>query len=181
MEPDNRSKINDLAFPSPAIFATQPRYALSAPAMLASVAVPPADRHASAIRRFPPGCGRRTNATARLPPRYPLQATAAAAPEPPLPNPSLACAANTTAPPQPTRTRPAAAGPGRGVGSGGKAAAAVTARCVSAVRRYPPGCGRDVAAPKPPASVSEGQGESGVGKTTAVLCTSYAEAWSILR
>jgi len=62
------------------------------------------------------------------------------------------------------------------VGNGGKAAAAVTARCVSAVRRYPPGCGRDVAAPKPPASVSEGQGESGVGKTTAVLCTSYAEA-----
>ncbi|XP_039845447.1 immediate early response gene 5 protein-like [Panicum virgatum] len=182
--------------------------------MLASVADPPADRRASAFRRFPPGCGRRTNAAARLPPRHPLQATAAAAAsEPPLPNPSLARAANRTAPPapQPKRARPAAAsssgaaGPGPGVGSGGEAAAAVTtARRVSAVRRYPPGCGRDVAAPKPkppasarrvsavrrfppgcgrgvaapepPASVGEGKGEAGAGETTAVQCDSYATA-----
>ncbi|RLN11561.1 hypothetical protein C2845_PM09G03120 [Panicum miliaceum] len=151
--------------------------------MLASVAVLPADRRPSAFRRFPPGCGRRTNAAARLPPRYPLPATAAAAAsnKPPLPNPSLARAANKTAPPQPRRTLPAAAasgaaGPCRGVGSGRKAAAALTARRVSAVRRYPPGCGRGVAAPKPPASVGEGQGEAGAGKTTAVVCDGYAMA-----
>ncbi|KAG2609397.1 hypothetical protein PVAP13_4KG034200 [Panicum virgatum] len=153
--------------------------------MLASVADPPADRRASAFRRFPPGCGRRTNAAARLPPRHPLQATAAAAAsEPPLPNPSLARAANRTAPPapQPKRARPAAAsssgaaGPGPGVGSGGEAAAAVTTRRVSAVRRFPPGCGRGVAAPEPPASVGEGKGEAGAGETTAVQCDSYATA-----
>ncbi|PUZ62216.1 hypothetical protein GQ55_4G338900 [Panicum hallii var. hallii] len=147
--------------------------------MLASVAVLPADRHASAFRRFPPGCGRHTNAAARLPPRYPLKATAAS--EPPLPNPSPARAADKTAPPQPRRTLPAAsssgaAGPVRGVGSGRKAAAAVTARRVSAVRRYPPGCGRGVAAPKPPASMGEGQGEASAGKTAAVVCDGYAKA-----
>ena len=100
----------------------------------------------------------------------------------------------------------AAAGTTAVVGrSGGEAAAAVTtARRVSAVRRYPPGCGRDVAAPKPkppasarrvsavrrfppgcgrgvaapepPASVGEGKGEAGAGETTAVQRDSYATA-----
>ncbi|OEL34344.1 hypothetical protein BAE44_0004636 [Dichanthelium oligosanthes] len=139
----------------------------------------PADRRASAFRRFPRGCGRHHNAATGLPSRYPLPPTAAAATatKPPLPNPSPARAANKTAPSQPKRTRPAAApsgaeGSSRGVGNGRKAAAAVTARRVSAVRRYPPGCGRGVAVSKPPPSM----GEAGAGKPTAAVGNGEAMA-----
>nr|CAB3466996.1 unnamed protein product [Digitaria exilis] len=136
-----------------------------------SVAVVPADRRASAIRRFPPGCGRRRRhnaAATRLPHADPLPITssssssAAAAAKPPLPNPSIARAAHKAAPPRPRRADSAAAASGaegnrRGVESGRKApaAAAVNVRSVSAVRRYPPGCGRGDAVSKRKAPVGE--------------------------
>ncbi|CAN6215099.1 unnamed protein product [Urochloa humidicola] len=131
--------------------------------MIDRVPVPPSGRP-SAFRRFPPGCGRHANAGAGLRPRYP-----AAAAKPPLPKP-----AKKPTPPQPGRTLPAAAsagaaGPGLGVGNGGKAAAAVTVRRPSAVRRYPPGCGRVVAASKPTASLGEAGSEVGAGKPVAVV------------
>jgi hypothetical protein len=148
-------------------------------AMLASVADLPADRRASAFRRFPRGCGRHRNAAAGLPPRFPVPATTAAATKAPLPNPSLARAANKSAPHRPTRIPPAVAssaaeGGGRGVGNGRKPAAAVSARCVvSAVRRYPPGCGRGrgvaVSNPPPLASLGEAGSKAGAGKPTAVV------------
>nr|CAB3469505.1 unnamed protein product [Digitaria exilis] len=143
-----------------------------------SVAVVPSDRRASAIRRFPPGCGRRrrrhhNDAATRLPHADPLPITSAAAAKPPLPNPSVARAADKAAPPRPRRATPAAASYGLeeprrvGVGSGRKApaAAAVNVRSVSAVRRYPPGCGRGVAVSKRKAPV----GESGAGEPTEMV------------
>ncbi|CAN6202546.1 unnamed protein product [Urochloa humidicola] len=145
--------------------------------MLNRVAVLPTSGRPSAVRRFPRGCGRHHNAAgaAGLPPRYPLPATAAAT-KPPLPKGSTpARAANETAPPQPGRTLPAAAssgaaGPGPGVGNDvRKAAAAVTVRRASAVRRYPPGCGRGDAASKPPASSGEAGSEAGAGKTVVAV------------
>ncbi|TKW19656.1 hypothetical protein SEVIR_4G034700v4 [Setaria viridis] len=62
----------------------------------------------------------------------------AAATKPPLPNPSLARVANKSIP------------------------------CISAVRRYPPGCGRVVAVSKPLASLGEAGSEADAGKPTAV-------------
>ncbi|CAL5044583.1 unnamed protein product [Urochloa decumbens] len=148
--------------------------------MLDRVAVLPDGRRPSAIRRFPPGCGRHHNAGARLPPRYPLPATAAAA-KPPLPKPTPARAPKKPAPPPPGRTLPAAAssgaaGPGPSVGNGGKPAAAVTVRRPSAVRRYPPGCGRGVAVSKPPASSGEAGSEAGAGKPAAAVGNGDAKA-----
>ncbi|CAN6165119.1 unnamed protein product [Urochloa humidicola] len=141
--------------------------------MIDRVPVPPSGRP-SAFRRFPLGCGRHRNAGAGLPPRYP--ATAAAAAKPPLPKPGPARAAKKPTPPHPGRTLPAAAtagvaGPGPGVGNGGKAAAAVTVtvRRPSAVRRYPPGCGRGVVVSKLPASLGEAGSEVGAGKATAAV------------
>lgn len=101
--------------------------------------VRPADRRvASAVRRFPPGCGRPRNAAAQKPLRpHPSSAT-----KPPLPNPSARAAATTTTP-LPGGTVPAAE---------------VTVRRASALRRYPPGCGRGVSVPKPPELVVEGEG-----------------------
>ncbi|KAJ1258020.1 hypothetical protein BS78_10G041600 [Paspalum vaginatum] len=138
--------------------------------MLASVALPADHHRASAFRRFPPGCGRHHNASAGPPPHHPLPITTAAAKtKPPLPNPSTASGATKTAPPQPKPSIHAAASlgtaaPCRGVVNGRQAAAAVTVRRVSAVRRYPPGCGRAVAVYKPPASVGKVASEAGASK-----------------
>ncbi|CAD6337716.1 unnamed protein product [Miscanthus lutarioriparius] len=133
---------------------------------------------ASAVRRFPPGCGRHLNVAAG-PPLYQyhqLPTTAAAAkPKPTLPNPSARGGTN-TAPPPARRTLPATASfgaeaPCRGVGNGRKAAAAVTVPRVSAVRRYPPGCGRGVALSKSklPGSEGEAESEDGAGKPSAAV------------
>ncbi|EER87839.1 hypothetical protein BDA96_10G043700 [Sorghum bicolor] len=130
---------------------------------------------ASAVRRFPPGCGRPHNVAAGPPPYHRLPTTAAATTKtkPTLANPSARGGTNTALPPA-RRTLPATASfgaeaPDRGVGSG---MTAVTVRRASAVRRYPPGCGRGVALskPKPPDS-SEGEVESedGAGKPSAAV------------
>ncbi|CAN6179344.1 unnamed protein product [Urochloa humidicola] len=142
--------------------------------MIDRVPVPRSGRP-SAFRRFPPGCGRHANAGAGLPPRYPATTAAvAAAAKPPLPKPAPARAAKKPTPPHPGRTFPAAAsagaaGPGPGVGNEGKAAATVTVRRPSAVRRYPPGCGRGVVVSKLPASLGEAGSEVGAAKATAVV------------
>ncbi|KAL6606625.1 hypothetical protein ACP70R_042278 [Stipagrostis hirtigluma subsp. patula] len=147
--------------------------------MLAHVAVPLADRRrASAVRRFPPGCGRHHNAAAGRP-RVALPSSTA---DLPLLNSSARAAAK-TASPTPRRTLPSATSsgterPDRSVGNGrnaaAAAAAAVAARRVSAVRRYPTGCGRGVAVSKPLALA--GEGGAGATKPTAVVCNGEAKA-----
>ncbi|KAL6839637.1 hypothetical protein ACP4OV_030576 [Aristida adscensionis] len=140
-------------------------------------AVPPADRRrASAVRRFPPGCGRPHNAAPRPPPQHPFPSSTAHLP---LVKPSARTAAKTASPPPTQTLHPAAysgtQGPDRGAGSVRRAAAAaLAARRISAVRRYPPGCGRGVAVSKPPALA--GDGEAGAGRPTAVACEGEAKA-----
>lgn len=64
------------------------------------------------------------------------------------------------------------------MGNGRKDAAAVTVPRVSAVRRYPPGCGRGVALSKsrPPDSEGEAESEDGSGKPSAVVGHGDAKA-----
>ncbi|AQL02122.1 uncharacterized protein [Zea mays] len=133
------------------------------------------DRRASAIRRFPPGCGRPHKPAAGPPPYHRIPTAAAAKTKHTLPNPSARAATN-TAPPPPRQTLSATASlgaeaPDRGVGSGRNAAAVVTVRLVSAVRGYPPGCGRGVAVSKskPPDSEDEAEREDGAGNPSAVV------------
>jgi len=134
------------------------------------------NRRPSAVRRFPPGCGRPHNVAAGPPLYHQLPTTAAAAKtKPTLPNPSARGGTN-TAPPPARRTLPATASfgaeaPGHGVGNGRKAAAAVSVPRVSAVRRYPPGCGRGVALSKSKTTDSDGEVESedGAAKPSAVV------------
>ncbi|TVU12604.1 hypothetical protein EJB05_46255, partial [Eragrostis curvula] len=143
--------------------------------MLVGVAVLPYDRRvASAVRRFPPGCGRPRNAAAQKPPR-PLPPSTTKLP---LPNPSARAATGAAAPP-PRRTIPAAAASGtvetdRGAGNEGEATPAVTVRRVAAVRRYPPGCGRGVAVAKLPALV--GEGEAGASESSVLVGVGEAVA-----
>jgi hypothetical protein len=141
------------------------------------LAVPPTHRRAaSAVRHFPPGCGRPGNAAAGKPPR-PLPPSTT---KPPLLVPTLR-SATTTAAPAPRRMVPAAASSGtagtnNGAENGREASTAVTVRRASAMRTYPPGCGRGLPVPvpvavaMPPALVVEGEDEAGASKQLAELC-----------
>jgi hypothetical protein len=66
------------------------------------------------------------------------------------------------------------AGTNNGTANGREASMAVTVRRASAVRTYPPGCGRGLPVPvpvaKPPALVVEGEDEAGASKQSEELC-----------
>ncbi|KQK19873.1 hypothetical protein BRADI_1g50980v3 [Brachypodium distachyon] len=133
--------------------------------------LPAALRRASAVRRFPPGCGRQPSNASQPPHR--LVRFAADDGAPPTPSASWRAA-----------RFPGTQGHGRGWGDGSMdgidalAAAEVIARRASAVRRYPPGCGRSVAAPKPePLVAMEGEkSEGGAIELLAAVCDVEAKA-----
>ncbi|KAF7093540.1 hypothetical protein CFC21_095945 [Triticum aestivum] len=142
--------------------------------------LPAGRRLASAVRSFPPCCGRQQGNAAQ-PPRRPAPVPSAAN-DPPPRNPYARAATKPSSPPAAARL-PGAKGHDRGeadgpmAGTRAPAAAEVVTRRLSAVRRYPPGCGRVVAAPKPEAPVAVAREEdAGAIDLLAAVCDVEAEA-----
>uniref|UniRef100_A0ACD5ZP37 Uncharacterized protein n=1 Tax=Avena sativa TaxID=4498 RepID=A0ACD5ZP37_AVESA len=136
-------------------------------------------RRASAVRRFPLGCGRQ-HSNAAPPSRRPVPTPYSANGGPP-PNPSARAAAKTSSTPAADRF-PGTEGHDRGgsgapiAGTKAPAAAEVVVRRRWAVRRYPPGCGRGVPVPKPETSVVARDGEGGSIEVLAAACDVEAQA-----
>uniref|UniRef100_A0ACD5XQJ5 Uncharacterized protein n=1 Tax=Avena sativa TaxID=4498 RepID=A0ACD5XQJ5_AVESA len=142
--------------------------------------LPAVRRRASAVRRFPLGCGRQ-HSNAAPPPRRPVPTPYSANGAPP-PNPSArAAAAKTSSSPAADRF-PGTEGHDRGgagapiSGTKAPAAAEVVVRRRWAVRRYPPGCGRGVPVPKPETSVVARDGEGGSIEVLVAACDVEAQA-----
>ncbi|KAL5226095.1 hypothetical protein ABZP36_012734 [Zizania latifolia] len=138
----------------------------------------PATRHrASAVRCFPPGCGRHHRAANSPEQEQPRPSTADLL-LPPKPSARTATKAPSHAR-QPLLT--VAEGPDRGEGNGSAAgievpaAAVLLARLVSAVRSYPPGCGRGAAVSNPGTLVGGGDAEPSRPQA-AVVCNGEAKA-----
>ncbi|CAM0912752.1 unnamed protein product [Alopecurus aequalis] len=140
--------------------------------------LPAVRRGASAIRRFPPGCGRKHRDAAQPPLR--LVPVSFAANDGPPPNPTARAAAKTSS--APAARLPGTEGHNRGRENGpmsrtkDPAAAEVVVHRLSAVRRYPPGCGRGFAVPKPEASAVACEGEGGAIELLAEVCDVEAQA-----
>jgi hypothetical protein len=119
-----------------------------------------ARRRASAVRRFPPGCGRQ-HSNAAPPPRRAVPAPYSANGDPP-PKPSAKTSSTPAAARFPENEAHDRGGPHEPVtGTKDPADAEVVVRRLSAVRRYPPGCGRGLAVPKPEGSAVTSDGEAG--------------------
>ncbi|KAE8776951.1 hypothetical protein D1007_50313 [Hordeum vulgare] len=147
--------------------------------------LPAGRRLASAVRRFPPGCGRQQGNAAQ-PPRRPSPVPSAASIGPP-PNPYAPAAAKPSPTPAAARL-PGTGGHDRGGADGptagirAPAVAEVVTRRLSAVRRYPPGCGRRVAVPQPEAPLAAvPEDDAGAIDLLAAVCDFEAEALAAYR
>lgn len=131
-----------------------------------------AGHRASAVRRYPPGCGR--DHRAAHPPGQPGPSTTATNLLRPPPNASARAATKSPKLARQPLLAVATEGPDHGEGNGLVAGIEVPAattevvlvRRASAVRRYPPGCGRGAAASKPSKAQSaprNGEAESIAG------------------
>uniref|UniRef100_A0A0E0L7V0 Uncharacterized protein n=1 Tax=Oryza punctata TaxID=4537 RepID=A0A0E0L7V0_ORYPU len=130
-----------------------------------------AGHRASAVRRFPPGCGR--DHRAAHPPEQPSPSTTTTNLLRPPPNASVRAATKSPKLARQPLLAVASPGPDRGEGNGlvagievPAAAEVVLVRRPSAVRRYPPECGRGVAVSKP--SKEQAALRNGEAKTIAV-------------
>uniref|UniRef100_A0A0D9WLU2 Uncharacterized protein n=1 Tax=Leersia perrieri TaxID=77586 RepID=A0A0D9WLU2_9ORYZ len=130
-----------------------------------------AGHRATAIRRFPPGCGRHHRPT--HPPAPSTTTTTAAAS---LLRPPHAWTKTTSLPRQPLLAVETDGRSDRGEGNGSVAgierppAEVELVRRASAVRRYPPGCGRGSAAAVPSVGVSAGEGGAKPSEEQSGLC-----------